>query len=64
MVFIYLIQSVLFLEVWYKDKFLLHSLFYYALEYLVMLTCLAYLYQSSSIIEVNFSIIASRILQL
>ena len=63
-VFIYLIQSVLFLEVWYKDRFLLHSLFYHALECLVILTCLVYLYQSSSMIEVDFFIIASRILQL
>ena len=63
-VFLYLIQSVLFLDIWYTDRFLLYSLFYQTLKYLVILTYLVYLYQSSSTIETNFSIIVSKISQL
>ena len=57
--FLYLIQSVLFLDAQYLAKSLIHSLFYHALKYLVMLI---YLYQSS-VIKVNSCVVFSSILQ-
>ena len=61
--FLYLVQSVLLLDVWYLVRSLLYSLFHYTLEYLVMLTFLEYLYQNSSAIEANSCVIFSSILQ-
>ena len=60
-IFLYLIQSNLFLEDLYKDRFLLQLLFYQALKYLVMQTCLACLFQSSSTIDANLLTISSKV---
>jgi len=51
-IFLYLIQSVLFLDVWYANKSLLYSLFHYTLKYL---------YQSFSAMEVNSWVTSSNI---
>ena len=63
-VFLYIIQSVLLLDVQYMIRFLLHSSFHYVLEYLVMLIYLKYLYQSFSMIEANSWVTSSSILWL
>ena len=60
-VFLYLIQSNLFLDIQCKDKFLLHSLFHQFLECLVIKTCLVCLYQSSSMIETYFPAVFSKV---
>ena len=63
-IFLYLIQSVLFLYVQYVTRSILHSLFYHILEYLVILTYLECLYHNSSIIEANSQVITSSFSQL
>jgi len=63
-VFLYLVQSILLLDVQYTVRSLLQSSFHYALEFLVMLTCLEYLYQSFSIMEANFWVIFFSIMLL
>ena len=51
--FLKLFQSDLDLEIWYAEKFLLHFLFYYPLECLVILTYFECLSQSFSVININ-----------
>jgi len=63
-IFLYLIQFILFLDVQYVTRSLLYSLFYHALEYLVILTYLECLYHNSSIIEANSQVITSSFSQL
>jgi len=54
-IFQYLIQSILFLGIWYVTKSLLYSSFYHTLK------CL---YQSFSVMEANSCIASSSLLQL
>jgi len=63
-IFLYLIQSLLCLDIWYTAKSLLHSLFHHAWDCLVMLTIFENLFQKFSTIVANSWVILSSISQL
>jgi len=54
------LQSVIDLEIQYMDNSLLYSLFYQALEYLVILTCFKCLIQRFSMMVANSCVISSK----
>ena len=63
-VFLYFIQLVLLLDIWYVAKSLLYSLFHQAFNLLVMLISLENLFQRSSIMKANSWVTCSSCLQL
>jgi len=63
-VFLYLFQLIKLLESWYVAKSILRSLFYYALDLLVILMNFENLFQKSSVIEVNYWVMHLSILHL
>ena len=57
--FLKFFQSVLDLKIWYTDISLLYSSFHHTLECSVILICLEYLLQSSSVADANSCVILS-----
>lgn len=62
--FLYLVQSVFLLDMWYITRFLLHSLFHQTFNLLVILISLENWFQRSSTIKANSYIVYSISLQL